>query len=167
MEIQIPQKFGSEKKVVHVAGGGSFTFALLEDGSLVACGKNTNGELGYGNYSHKRQPVQTCIPDEEISSFGCGFDFSWLVTKTGKLFMWGSAAGEKFGPCTRAVQSSYSMRTENIPKYYFHHFTWSLNLGEEIWQKVFYWLFLGVKDEESVLSLLPIEVLFQAVLLYK
>ena len=75
-------------EVVKVAGGESFSLALLKSGQLMSWGDNTKGQLGDGNV------ITRSIPDmiplvNGVVDIACGEDFAVAVLATGNVMTWG------------------------------------------------------------------------------
>lgn len=94
------------KGVVQVAAGATFSLALLSDGTVVAWGSNSYGQLGNtssagpekcgseGNHPCSRVPV--AVPNlSGVSAIAGGWDFALALLKDGGVMAWGSnLAGE-------------------------------------------------------------------------
>jgi hypothetical protein len=138
-------------RVVDVTSGGSFTLALLEDGSLFAVGKNTEGQLG--NAEESRVFLETSIPEpvavlrgRQVKGFGCGLDKSFAVLEGGEVIFWGDNSET---PWWKEDEENLV----HVPE----------PESEERWKKVFQWLFLGKLEKGSGFFLLPVEIIFHAI----
>ncbi|GEB59707.1 RCC1 domain-containing protein [Streptomyces gardneri] len=87
------------KGVVSVAVGALHSLALLTDGTVVAWGNNTSGQLGAGSViNHETSPVRVCAVGSvapctshltNITSIAAGFQHSLAVRADGDVRSWG------------------------------------------------------------------------------
>jgi alpha-tubulin suppressor-like RCC1 family protein len=168
-----------ERGVVDLAAGGSFSLALLEDGTLRSWGKNYDGHLGIGDKDHRTIPTLIDFwkvkedekgkveggekggkkPYPKIVSLGCGCDHSFALTYEGDLFVWGSGYEGKLG---LGHEQCYSVELPVcIPGVKFRR---PRNFYDEFWGPVFQWLFLSRVDLNSEISF-PVEVLYHFVVI--
>jgi alpha-tubulin suppressor-like RCC1 family protein len=157
-----------EGGVSAIAGGGNHVLLLLEDGGVIGWGWNIYGQIGTGNSDGVHQPTRIPFPpplpstpsgeppstssDEPPSEpycIGCGWGFSWIVTKDNSLYVWGSANRGYFGRSDAYTPMLAPIKVA-LPKL----------AKEEIWQKTLSWLLLGRIDEASILFGIPMEVLW-------
>jgi len=63
-----------DEKVVQVASGRESSYLLLEDGEVLACGKNDKGQLGDGTTSdtNRDQPIVRVDVSEQVYTIGSG-----------------------------------------------------------------------------------------------
>ncbi len=133
-------------RVVDLASGGSFTLALLEDGTILTWGKNSEGQLGGEEWmkveglegpSTRMEPLPPRILEGKgpVVGFGCIYDRSFVVLEGGKLLLW------------EDPEFSLTVHLPKIP-------------SKEYWEKIFQWMFLGRKDPQSLFFSLPVEVLY-------
>ena len=88
------------KFVVAIAAGGSHSLALCSDGTLIAWGANSSGQLGTGNTTQSSVPiaVQTSGIFGDISrSISAGRDYSIAFTTFERIVAWGSNSSGQFG----------------------------------------------------------------------
>ncbi|MGV3664023.1 MAG: cadherin-like beta sandwich domain-containing protein, partial [Prosthecobacter sp.] len=83
------------KTVVAMAVGTYHTLVLCSDGSLLAWGGNTFGQLGNGNTTHSSVPVNvtvagTPLAGKTIVALGAGSGHSLALCSDGTLAAWGS-----------------------------------------------------------------------------
>lgn len=85
--------------IVAITAGYEFSAALRDDGTVVAWGYNTDGQVGDGTYNHAHTPVRVCAPGTaapcstflsgivSISAGGGGHTLA--RTATGMVWSWG------------------------------------------------------------------------------
>jgi alpha-tubulin suppressor-like RCC1 family protein len=84
-------------------------FALINDGSLYACGGNRAGQLGNGGTTSNK--LFTNIPtfnSDPITSFDTGGDMCIAATASGKVYTWGENASYS---CGVSPQSNADVKT--------------------------------------------------------
>ncbi len=85
--------------VTAVAAGGNHCLALKSNGTLLAWGSNTKGQLGNNSTTTSKFAIEvdtTGITDE-IVAIAAGGEFSLALTSTGKVYAWGSNAKGQLG----------------------------------------------------------------------
>jgi len=89
----------SSSCVVQVACGSHHTLALTDNGSLYSWGMNGQGQLGIGAFSSKCDSPQliSSLAAVPIRCISCGSSSSYVVTKSGALFSWGSNSYGQLG----------------------------------------------------------------------
>ncbi len=94
------------KNVISVAGGGSHTIALKNNGELWAWGRNEHYQLGEGMNIQENTPVQAYHLSYDISSAaGGGFHTIALEQPGGKVWTWGSNTHGQLGDGTNTDRS--------------------------------------------------------------
>lgn len=90
---------GFDQGVSILAGGGGHSFLLDKNGALFSCGWNVRGQLGLGHRDNveKHEPVPLPVKDDKVVSVSCGWDFTVVVTESGKAFGTGSNAFGQLG----------------------------------------------------------------------
>ena len=80
-----------DRKVVDVVGGDTHTMILLEDGSILAAGSNTQGQLGQGKTTRDGAQTFTAVSigGEKAAHLQVGPRHSCAVTPSGQVFSWG------------------------------------------------------------------------------
>jgi hypothetical protein len=74
--------------VKQIACGHRHTMILKNDGSLWACGYNSNGELGLGDTSQRTTPTKiTTNVNNDVKQVTCGMDYTFIIKNDGSL--WG------------------------------------------------------------------------------
>ncbi|HUP69395.1 MAG TPA: IPT/TIG domain-containing protein [Acidimicrobiales bacterium] len=103
MERRAPVVVPGVDKVVAVAGGGHLntaptgeqrfgsSFALGADGSLVAWGKNTSGQLGDGSFDDRLSPVAVSGLPCGVLAVDAGRDNAVVLCADGAVMSWGSS----------------------------------------------------------------------------
>lgn len=77
-----------------LAAGGSFTCALLDDGSLRCWGANESGQLGDGSTTDRPAPVKVPLPSPAIG-VGVGEHHACAVLSGGAITCWGANDGRQ------------------------------------------------------------------------
>lgn len=90
--VAIPEAAG---EVIDVAAGSFHTLALTDEGQLYAFGKNTFGELGNSTSNENQEatptPTAVALPSAagQIDEFAAGYEDSFVLTSTGRLYSFG------------------------------------------------------------------------------
>lgn len=92
--VQIPQKVSFNAKIKKIVSRSlhtsyQFAFVLLEDGSLLGAGRNSDGELGIGNNIDSPRFLQTLSNVKDVfvgNNYASGV---YAITNDGSLFAWG------------------------------------------------------------------------------
>jgi alpha-tubulin suppressor-like RCC1 family protein len=148
--------------VREVGSGSSYSFALMDDGSLLSWGKNDCSQLGRGTDVSSHTPEKMCFfpePETRIACFGGAVDHCFLVTEEGDLYMWGSGERGRLGmgqEVSEKVPTLLQQWKWELPKNYI----WAK------WKFVFQWLFLGRLDHDSPFRDLHVEIIFHFVTIY-
>jgi hypothetical protein len=93
----------------------------------------------------------------EIAGLGCGWGFSWLITRDGSLHLWGSP---NRGALSDFPTNGEFCRPSKVP---WLKVVLPPPLTQETWENVFFWVFMGKLDETSEFSRLPVEVVWHMV----
>ena len=81
--------------IVAIAAGNNHSLALSSDGTVLAWGRNTEGQLGDGTTTSRTTPVAVRLPDGvTVTDIAAGGDHSLAPTSTGSALAWG---GNDFG----------------------------------------------------------------------
>ena len=91
---------GPDSGVVAIAAGGSFSLALMSDGSVLAWGHNETGELGNGNApSDSSIPVQVkgLGRGSGVEAIAAGGSHCIALTKSGNVLAWGNDSQGQLG----------------------------------------------------------------------
>jgi alpha-tubulin suppressor-like RCC1 family protein len=143
------------------ASGEGHSLVLLEDGSVLAWGSNSSGQLGLGHVEEVVEPEKVSIPSESpVVAIMCGNSFSMVLTRVGKLYVWGNNKKRQLG----GVASPH-VRPEVTEPMEISEPIFKLPGSENArrWETVVSWIFLGISDQSSAFSVIPIEVLFHLV----
>jgi alpha-tubulin suppressor-like RCC1 family protein len=93
--------------VTAVSAGNDFSLALTSTGSVLAWGKNQNGELGDGTNNDSTTPVAVHLPaDTTVTAVDAGNDFSLALTSTGSVLAWGYNGSGQLGNATNTDSST-------------------------------------------------------------
>lgn len=108
----------SGRFVVRIAAGASHSLALCSDGSIVAWGSNTRGQLGDASISKRNSPVVVNTTRDASSLFGksavsisAGSEHSLALCSDGSVVAWGAKAsplGDSSIPIAVSVESGSS-----------------------------------------------------------
>jgi alpha-tubulin suppressor-like RCC1 family protein len=150
-EIVIP------KGVEDVACGWGHCMAIMDDGAVMIWGTGFDSQLGCPE-TFCYTPKKLIFPEmagKSVASVGCGFSQGFFLTDEGSLYMWGAGGDGQLGNGKRVTTHVPTL----VPNLVFRS-PWG---SEKEWNALFFWLFLGHGDQGSVISLLPIEVLYNFV----
>jgi alpha-tubulin suppressor-like RCC1 family protein len=142
--------------VVDMASGWGHALALMDDGSLRVWGCDFEGQLADlgTTYSPQKWSFPE-IQEKSVAMIGCGFSHTFLMTKDGKVYLWGAGYDGQLG-----FQDKMQRRVPSeIPGLVFRVPT---NIEDEF-RCVFSWLYLGRSNETSSFFVFPVEVVFHFV----
>lgn len=94
-------------KVVKISAGDQHMGILNKEGKLYTWGYNDYGQLGWGQHGvdrvgqQKPNQVKGMMENEEIIDFACGGGHTVAVTKSSKIFGWGSNTNGQLGHAMR------------------------------------------------------------------
>lgn len=94
-------------KVVKISAGDQHMGVLTKDNKLFTWGYNDFGQLGWGLHGvdrcgqQKPNQVKGLLENEEIIDFACGGGHTVAVTKSSKIFGWGSNTNGQLGHALR------------------------------------------------------------------
>jgi hypothetical protein len=107
---------GSTGDVVAAACGERFTLLLTLTGAVLACGLNSDGQLGLGDRESRAAP--TLVPDTgtllTISHVAAGARHSMLCTNAGELYASGAADRSQLTAATTAFALIGSLRGKRV-----------------------------------------------------
>ncbi len=90
-----PTQVAGITNAIAVAAGNDHTLALLADGTVVAWGSNTSGQLGNGQLVLSRIPIATGLTG--ISHIAAGGDMSMAITDHRIVLAWGENTDGQLG----------------------------------------------------------------------
>jgi len=89
-KVRTPVKIGPMTEAVQVQGGGHHVLWLLRNGTVEACGTNSNGQLGLP-VKQKKRLVPTPVPGlSEVVEVSAGMQSSCARTASGAVYDWGA-----------------------------------------------------------------------------
>ena len=94
--VLITDKLDSLKKVIDVDAGKNHSLALLSDGSLLAWGDNSKGQLGDSSFVDASEPVYV-KGISNVKQIASGDDFNIAVLKDSTAWAWGDNANGQLG----------------------------------------------------------------------
>ncbi len=97
------------RQVISVAGGGSHTIALGNDGTVLAWGRNSYDQLGKSVRAQTGTPVQAYRLDNAIISVAGGELHTIALGEDGKVRTWGN---NKYGQLGNGTNADTSVATE-------------------------------------------------------
>ena len=87
-------------KTKMVATGNSFSLAIDEEGNLLTCGRNNEGQLGDGTTTNKTIPVKINI-GTKFNQIATGPKHSLAIDEEGNLWSWGNNSWGQLGNGTQ------------------------------------------------------------------
>ncbi|MEU1630748.1 hypothetical protein ABZ746_36910 [Streptomyces sp. NPDC020096] len=97
-----------------MAGGGSHSLALLNNGTVLAWGLNSSGQLGDGTTTTHTAPVRVCAPGQTapctrfltgVRAIAAGFNYSLALLRNGTVLAWGGNGSGQLGDGTLTSRS--------------------------------------------------------------
>jgi alpha-tubulin suppressor-like RCC1 family protein len=82
--------------VVSITAGGTHSLMLLSNGSVLAAGYNSTGQLGNNSGTSAQLPVAV-IGLSSVTGISAGFDHSLAVRNDGSVWSWGNNANGQLG----------------------------------------------------------------------
>jgi alpha-tubulin suppressor-like RCC1 family protein len=79
--------------VTALAAGAAHTCAILQSGTAKCWGKNINGELGIGNRTNQRYPVDVQMTSGEFNTISAGNEHTCALTTAQTVKCWGKIEG--------------------------------------------------------------------------
>jgi alpha-tubulin suppressor-like RCC1 family protein len=86
--IEVPEEVPGLSEVTAVAVGNESYYALRLDGTVMAWGENSCGQLGDGTTTEKSSPTEVGELGE-VAAIGAGYDQAFAVLKNGTVKSWG------------------------------------------------------------------------------
>jgi alpha-tubulin suppressor-like RCC1 family protein len=85
-------------KVADLACGNQHSLILTSSGSVLAFGRNLDGQLGIGSRKEAKLPTLVAgLKDDMIVQIASGGDYSLALSETGSMFAWGNNSGGQLG----------------------------------------------------------------------
>jgi alpha-tubulin suppressor-like RCC1 family protein len=144
--------------ITQIAAGNGHTIVLYSDGTVGGWGNNSYSAVGIEGERHtsvgKKLPVLG-DPNSgiKIVAIGTGINSSYAISQRGELYVWGFNSSGQLG----IGDAGGSMQPTPVLN---KHIRVALPRKFWGWPIVFRWIFLGRSDENSIFSVLPIEVIF-------
>jgi alpha-tubulin suppressor-like RCC1 family protein/serine/threonine protein kinase len=96
-------------RVARMAGGLDHSLFLMQDGRLLAMGRNDKGQLGSNDKEPSMAPQAVdpsgVLAGKKIQQIAAGSYFSALLTEEGQVYAWGSNATGQLGSRSEAMES--------------------------------------------------------------
>ena len=97
------QLFMPDGAVRSLAAGEAHSLILRDDGSVLACGLNSHGQLGDGTRDTRREPVMVAVPllgeqAPRAVAIAAGATHSLAALDSGDLLAWGCNSSGQLGP---------------------------------------------------------------------
>jgi alpha-tubulin suppressor-like RCC1 family protein/phosphodiesterase/alkaline phosphatase D-like protein len=109
-QMVMPRGALAGRSVASVATGTDFTLALCTDGTLVAWGLNTSGQLGNNGLPALNIPVPVvrdgALAGKTVSAITTGASHSLVLCEDGSLFAWGLNADGQLGDGSKVTRLS-------------------------------------------------------------
>jgi alpha-tubulin suppressor-like RCC1 family protein len=103
--VQVSLPFG--KLVKSISLGGTYSLALMTDGTVYAWGLNSSGQLGIGSTSTQYYPVKVNLPIGKIAaSIAAGGSYALAIMTDGTMYAWGNNGSGQLGDGTTTYQYS-------------------------------------------------------------
>lgn len=102
--------FSAATNITAVSCGGSYSCALLSNGSLRCWGDNSYGQLGrsFGSATYLAVPPAVDIPLFNVSTFSTGYRHACAIVKNGSVYCWGSNSNAQLGCGSKcSISSNY------------------------------------------------------------
>jgi len=98
-QLETPLEVKGLSGVTAISAGSSESLALLEDGKVMAWGKNQFGQLGDGKTEDSDEPVEV-KGLSEVVAISAGLGYSLALLKDGKVMAWGGNETGELGDGT-------------------------------------------------------------------
>ena len=98
--------------------GEGFTVVLKEDGTVWAYGLNNYGQLGQGDTTNRKKPVQVKVDEdtylENIKKISVGFNHILALSTDGKVYSWGKNHAGTLGNNNASSYKTYATNMNGI-----------------------------------------------------
>lgn len=98
-----------------LAAGGAHSLILLEDGTVLAAGLNTFGQLGDGTRLTRRALTRASEVEEGVVEVAAGGLHSLALLESGQVVAWGSNSSSQLGPCRQPMSDPELREAFNLP----------------------------------------------------
>lgn len=98
-----PYQVNGISNVLDICLGGSYSLALMNDGTVLGWGDNTYGQLGDGTTTYRSTPVQV-YNLTNVSSIACGWYYSIALKNDGTVWTWGRNDDGQLGDGTTTTR---------------------------------------------------------------
>lgn len=89
---EVPVKISGLENIIEIAAGSQHAIALSDNGKVYSWGANDRGQLGLGYVYNSNSTPSVVGIKETVKMITSGKDFTFAVTKSGKVYTWGSNA---------------------------------------------------------------------------
>lgn len=91
VDVQTPQQINLKERAIAVSVGDDHSLILADNGAVLSCGSNMQGQLGYGGTETQSVPkVIEALKEQKITQICVGSLHSGALSEKGQVFMWGA-----------------------------------------------------------------------------
>ena len=116
--VQVTTNINNDVKQIacgYEIGSGGFTIIIKNDGSLWACGRNNEGQLGLGDTTNRNTFVQvTTNINNDVKQVACGSFHTVILKNDGSLWSCGYNGSGQLGLSSYTAQNTFTQVTTNI-----------------------------------------------------
>ena len=105
----VPVDLPAGTRITAVSAGYQHSLALTSDGSVLAWGNNTYGELGDGTTTVSPTPVPVAVnlpAGTRVTAIAAGYSYSLALTSDGSVLAWGANGDRELGDGTTTDSST-------------------------------------------------------------
>jgi alpha-tubulin suppressor-like RCC1 family protein len=106
--LYAPKEVAGLSEVTAIAANGTFSLALLKNGTVKAWGEDSSGELGNGEEVKERSEPVTVSGLSEVTAIAAGWYFGLALLKNGTVKAWGANYNGELG-------TGESINTSDVP----------------------------------------------------
>ena len=103
---------GANLKNAKIRCGGYFTFLILNDGNVWACGNNEYGQLGLGDINARYKFSK--IPVEDVKEISCGAAYTFMLKNDGTVWSCGFNGNGELALGDNTHRNTFTQVTTNI-----------------------------------------------------